>query len=111
PYSIKLGQTKWFSYRLTYTRTNGGNMGPTAVISDNVAAACATLGTGYECTSQDSDFGLPGTTTGQIGTKTWSVSSSGSIEGMLDVKNKNAGCPSDRTLKDSGVLAINGTVR
>ena len=109
PYSINLGQTKWFTYRITYTRTSGGNMGPTAVISDDMAAACATLGSGYECTSQDSDFGLPGTTTGQIGTKTWTVSSSGFIQGMLDIKNKGAGCPGDRKLKNTATLNSNGS--
>jgi hypothetical protein len=111
PYSIKLGETKWFTFRITYTRTNGGNMGPTAVISDDVAAACATLGPGYKCTSADADFGLPGTITGEIGVKTWTVSSSGKIEGILDIENKNAGCPSSRMLKNTAVLTSNGKVR
>ena len=110
PYSIRLGETKWFTFRITYTRKDGGNMGPTAVITDDFAAACATLGGGYECTSMDSDFGLPGTTTGQVGVKTWNVSSSGSIQGMFDIKNKNAGCPRDRTLKNTAVLTSNGRV-
>lgn len=107
PYTIAPNQTKWFMYRITYTRTNGGDMGPTAVISDNVAAACATLGAGFVCTSQDSDFGLPGGM-GAIGTKSWTVTSSGVIQGMLDVTNVNAGCPRDRTLTNSVNLVSNG---
>ena len=110
PYSIDPFETKWFTFRITYTRTNGGNMGATAVISDDLVAACATLGTGWECTSPESDFGLPGGS-GAIGTKTWSVSSSGRIEGMLDIKNIGAQCPRDRRLTNTVVLTSNGTVR
>jgi hypothetical protein len=111
PYSINVGDTKWFTFRITYTRTEGGNMGSTAVITDDFAAACATLGAGYECTSADADFGLPGTTTGEVGTRTWTVNSSGSIVGILDITNKNAGCPPNRTFKNTAVLTSDGQVR
>ena len=110
PYTINPFQTKWFTFRITYTRSTGGPMGPTAVISDNLVAACATLGAGYECTSPESDFGLPGGA-GQIGIKTWTVSSSGTIVGMLDIKNIGARCPKDRTLTNVAVLTSNGEVR
>lgn len=114
PWSIAIGETKWFTFRITYTRKSGGNMGPTAVISDDVAGACATLGPGYKCTSSDGDFGLPGTVTGEVGVKTWTVSSSGTIQGIspagpiLDIENVNAGCPKDRTLTNTVVLTSNG---
>lgn len=110
PWSIAVGEIKWFTFRITYTRTDGGNMGPTAVISDDVAGACATLGAGYECTSADAHFGLPGTVTGEVGVKTWTVSSSGTIEGILDIENKSAGCPTKRSLTNTAVLTSNGRV-
>jgi hypothetical protein len=111
PYSIAVGEMKWFTFRITYTRKDGGNMGPTAVISDDAAAACATLGPGYKCTSADADFGLPGTVTGEVGVKTWTVSSSGVFEGILDIENINAGCPPNRTLTNIAVLTSNGRVK
>ena len=110
PYAISRSETKWFGFRIEYTRTNGGNMGPTAVISDNVSGACATLGAGFTCTSSPDEFGISGGT-GEVGTKTWTVSSSGRIEGMLDVTNGGAGCPRDRKLTNVATLASNGTVK
>jgi hypothetical protein len=110
PYSIALGRTVWFTFRITYTRTNGGNMGPTAVITDDLAAACATLGDGYACTSVEEEFGVPGGG-GAVGIKTWSVNSSGFIEGMLDIGNFSAGCPSNRTLTNTAVLTSNGRAK
>lgn len=110
PYAIKPNETKWFDYRITWTRTTGGNMGPTAVISDDMAAACSSLGAGFSCTSCDCDFGLPGGA-GAIGVKTWTVTESGSKEGMFDVHNDNAACPKDRNLKNVATLTSNGVTK
>lgn len=110
PYNLKVNETKWFEYRITYTRTNGGSMGPTAVISDDVATACYGLGAGFSCTSTDSDFGIE-FGGGAIGVKTWTVTASGSKVGMLDVHNGNAGCPRDRSLKNTATLTSNGKTK
>jgi len=107
PYTIKPNETKWFIFRISYTRTNGGTMGPTAVISDDMTAACATLGAGFRCTSPGWAFGVPGGW-GAIGTKTWTVDSSGKIEGPFDVTNDNAGCPKERKLENVATLTSNG---
>lgn len=109
PYSLAVGEIKWFTFLIEFTRTNGGNMGPTAVITDDVAGACAVLGPNYECTSADSDFGIPGMG-GQVGIKTWTVSSTGRVDGILDIEHKRPGCPSNSTLTNTAVLTSNGKV-
>ena len=105
PYVIPTGTTLWFKYEITWTRTAGGSQGATAQITDDGVAACATVGAGFTCTSPDYDLGSNG---GVIGSKTWTVSGSGSRDVTIDVINVNAVCPHNRTLTNTVSLTSNG---
>ena len=105
PYVIPTGATLWFKYRITYTKTSGGSQGETAQITDDGVAACASVGIGFSCTSYDTDLGENG---GNITSKTWTVSNSGTRNIVIDVKNENAVCPHSRTLTNTVSLVSNG---
>ena len=105
PFAIPDEETRWFTFRITYTRTEGGSQGATADITDNGIVACASVGAGFSCTSPDGDLGVRG---GNMASKTWTVSATGYRDVMIDIKNETAVCPYNRTLTNTVSLVSNG---